>query len=542
MIKDKSDIIKRIIAILSVLIFILSMVPILYTGRYDFATGDDYAYGALAHIAYINTGSLTEVIKANAKHVVDIYYSHQGTWMSVFLFGFHPEVFGDRAYFLVPWIMTGIMILTLTVFFRYLLKGITDPKEPLNITLILLPVTAVIQFVPTISNAFFWYNGAVHYTVPFALMIISLMMGIKMLRRISGGDNSEKKTGIAGLLIGLSVIYAILGGMSYLAALAAPVGMGCIYVYLLIVRHRKCFARDLWFFLPVALELAGLAVSAVSPGNKVRAGEDFGFSLSWAVTTIIKSFVSSISHWVGYICDEPYLMVLLLIAGAVFLYIYTGGKDRKADASAGTNGKRDKKPVLFSSPLIVILLVWIWNACTYAPEIYSDVEVSFGVDDTYFFMFAVSIFLLWIYILGWISDRFLSDCPSGDFRYGADGPSGEKLRSAVFIGILAIALVVTAVGRHMLADSTSKVCFDFIRKGYGEDFRSQMLLQQKLLAEGGPDVILPSTNAYNGPILNMPVTDEPGAWVNEIVERFYDKESVIGMDADTWHAMYDSPQ
>jgi hypothetical protein len=233
---------------------------------------------------------------------------------------------------------------------------------------------------------------------------------------------------------------------------------------------------------------------------------------------------------------------MLLIVGAVFLYVYNGRKDKEADAPAGTHGKLGKKPVLFSSPLIVILLVWIWNACTYAPEIYSDVEVSFGVDDTYFFMFAVSIFLLWIYILGWISDRFLGGRLSGDRGNGADRLSGEKLRSAVFIGILAGTLVVTIFGRHMLADSTSKVCFDYIRKGYGEDFRSQMLLQQKLLAEGGEDVILPSTNAYNGPILNMPVTEEPGAWTNEIVERFYGKESVIGMDADTWHAMYDSPQ
>ena len=77
----------------------------------------------------------------------------------------------------------------------------------------------------------------------------------------------------------------LLGGGSYLAALLAP-----IVLILLLIRYGKKRHGSFCLLFPLGLELIGLAISFMAPGNKVRGGEDFGFSLFKAFSTIGESF------------------------------------------------------------------------------------------------------------------------------------------------------------------------------------------------------------------------------------------------------------
>ena len=61
---------KRQVAICSVAVFLLSMLPLLYMCKYVHASGDDYGYGAWTHAAWLDTCSLWEVsVYADEKNV-----------------------------------------------------------------------------------------------------------------------------------------------------------------------------------------------------------------------------------------------------------------------------------------------------------------------------------------------------------------------------------------------------------------------------------------------------------------------------------------
>ena len=59
--------VEKKLACFSIVLFVLSITPILYLAGYVHATGDDYGYGALTHAAWLESHSLIEVLKASFK-------------------------------------------------------------------------------------------------------------------------------------------------------------------------------------------------------------------------------------------------------------------------------------------------------------------------------------------------------------------------------------------------------------------------------------------------------------------------------------------
>ena len=59
---------QKIIFIGAILIFILSMLPILYLSFYAAPSGDDYGYSILTHAAWLETGSLWAVMETGLRH------------------------------------------------------------------------------------------------------------------------------------------------------------------------------------------------------------------------------------------------------------------------------------------------------------------------------------------------------------------------------------------------------------------------------------------------------------------------------------------
>ena len=46
--------------------------------------------------------------------------------------------------------------------------------------------------------------------------------------------------------------------------------------------------------------------------------------------------------------------------------------------------------------------------------------------------------------------------------------------------------------------------------------------------------MLPLLNADQGPLMHMPITDNPDAWTNQVVREFYGKDSVVGVFWEDW--------
>ncbi len=87
---------EKIVAVLSVLLFGLSIIPIIYLARYVHATGDDYGYGILTHSAWLNSHSLWEVMKASFRTISQYYEGWQEHGFLFFYFLFSRRFFHLR--------------------------------------------------------------------------------------------------------------------------------------------------------------------------------------------------------------------------------------------------------------------------------------------------------------------------------------------------------------------------------------------------------------------------------------------------------------
>ena len=66
-----------------------------------------------------------------------------------------------------------------------------------------------------------------------------------------------------------------------------------------------------------------------------------------------------------------------------------------------------------------------------------------------------------------------------------------------------------------------------------------MELQTKLLTEEGlEDVVVPFVNDVQGPLMQMPVTENPEAWTNTVTREFYGKKSVVAIPREEWQELY----
>ena len=157
--KDKTE---KIAAAFLFILLIVNLLPIMYLGRFNHPTGDDYYYGAEAHLVWEETGSLMQTVKEALRGAAYDYETWQGTYSAMVLMRLQPTVFSESAY---HWTTFGILFL-LTGGIFYLLKpvicrwlgGSSASWIAISSGLTLLAV----QTVPTPAESMFWYNGSMY--------------------------------------------------------------------------------------------------------------------------------------------------------------------------------------------------------------------------------------------------------------------------------------------------------------------------------------------------------------------------------------------
>ena len=104
--------------------FVLSLLPILWVSQYVYPQADDFGFGLRTHLAWMDTHSFVQVLKAAIDTAVFYWGDWQGTYTSSFLMSLQPGIFGENRYHLVP----GIILLLLTLCMFYLFKVILLQK------------------------------------------------------------------------------------------------------------------------------------------------------------------------------------------------------------------------------------------------------------------------------------------------------------------------------------------------------------------------------------------------------------------------------
>ena len=484
MMKRNVNIHTKKIAIFTGIVFLVSLIPILYLSGYVHATGDDYGYGARTHQMWLSTHSVWQVLKAAGQTVQHYWIGWQGTWFTIFLMSLQPEVFWDNGYWIVPWIMLALTIFSTLYLTEYVMvQKLRLPKATwISCTLILL--LAMIQYFPSTKSGIFWYNGTAHYIIPYSMALVAIRCCW------SFADRKRKKDWIAAF-----ICMALLGGASYLAPLLV-----LIAVAYLIFCEWKTKKHVFYLCIPVAAELAGLIVSYLAPGNKSRGGENFGIHGLLIVKTILECFVDGAKQIFLYLFKTPFILLCLVVIAVLLV-----------------NAFQKVRPTFdFPYPVIVAVAMFCMYCAMYAPGVYAGVELSGGVPNTIYQVFLMTVFITVIYTVGWMNHHFCKDEKMG------------KIKKAVCGGLLMLALFLILVEKGTLKSSTSYQCYDYIVSGQADDYKAQM--EERLSLLRNPElknVKLPAMNSDQGPLMHMEVMEDPKEWTNTVVKQFFGKESVI---------------
>lgn len=483
------------ITILSIAIFVLMMLPICYCSFVNRATGDDYGYAALTKYAWDNSHSLISVFKASWETIKNYYVEWQGTWFSIFLFTLQPEVFNEKAYVSVVFLMSFLWIFSTFLMFGKILKDKLKLDKLSIILLITIYLVICFSFIPSKKSSIFWYNGCAHYMVPFAMCQIVVYWLLKYIDEYKYIH-----------LIAVTIFMGLLGGANYQAALFAMIVSIYIGLMEFFVKRNK---KVLLLLIPLFLETVGLLISMKSPGNSVRGGEEFGFSIAQVVDTIIMSFVSGIKDMGDYFKTYPMIYVGIVVMFFVML-----------------EAVRVRKEVqMIQYPGLLILAVFCLYCAMQAPAIYARVDVSGGVYNMNFLLFMYMMFTI-VSVLAekvgaWVNKN--SEC------------TWNNIHARVIIPGLMFCMVLVFACRDDIKETTTWMCVEYVTSGQAEDYKKQMeQLTELMTNDGVQDVVVPFINDYQGPLMHMPVTDDAKAWTNTVICKYYGKNSVVAIPRDEW--------
>lgn len=204
----------------SLVLFVVLMIPMVYLSFVNRASGDDYGYGMYTHQAWIASYSFVEVWKAIVKTIEQYYVGWQGTWFSIFLFTLQPEVFHPGAYSITLFLNIFLLVGSTVVFFCYLFKKRLCMDKN-NILLMLMVFLIIeIEWIPSTKSALFWFNGAMHYLLPYAFCLWTVVLIMRF------AEDYKLR-----YLVGGTVLMSLLGGSNYQAALFVLIAAFYLGIY-----------------------------------------------------------------------------------------------------------------------------------------------------------------------------------------------------------------------------------------------------------------------------------------------------------------------
>lgn len=482
------------ITIASMAILALSILPILWIGQYLHPFADDYVFGAKVYQIWNETHSLTACIQGAWNVAMTMYHTWQGTYSACFLMALQPGVFGQ--YWLGPVILLfSLMGSTYTLLYMLMRKILhTTLWEYLFVSTIF--VLATIQFTWSYYDAFFWYNGAMYYTLFYSLSLLlgSLLIGYQQT------SSKLKKAIMGGISICLAIVIA---GGNFVSGL----GMGAILFSAIILMRleQKKWSR---FYIAILLVYGiSFAFSVLAPGNAYR-----------QITVenqpnVIMAFFMAIGKSFEFLSDSFNIMQILLLC-LLFPVI-----QRLARVS------RFK----FSHPWICLLLTILLYSSFFFAHSYAMGSRGPGrVQNIYSYTHLWLICLNVFYLSGAIIRKSARRAPVSSALVSLFAVSKQKYAQSLhYATYCALAILVLSVS---IKQSTTNRTMSLMWKGTALKFDQEMSEREQTLMKSKaqtltlkPLTVKMPSDAFND------ITIYPGYWINQGMAHYYNKERIIAL-------------
>lgn len=365
-------------------VLLLSLVPMLYIAQYDLPLGDDVIYGSPVSSALKQDASLPSALSAAAGVVAEKFQSWQGTFSAIFLMALQPGVFGLSYYQITPYLMLGALIASTLLLTYTLLCSLLGVSKRVWLILGLALSFFSIQLCVSPREGFFWYNGAVYYTLYHSFLLVLATLVIQLFR--------AKRIWVRIVFIILGVLLsAILSGGNYATAMVCFELLVCAIGY---AAYKKQYRLLVVFALMLVVFGAGMYISVSAPGNAVRQASVIasGYTPSGPVKAIFLSLALGGAMAVGWFDLATVVVILLTV-------LLVGPALRKAN-------------VRFRYPLLVVAFLFCVFASQFTPSVYAATSPGpYRLRNVAYFVYLLLVALSAAYVTGWAQRKFPPDAP-----------------------------------------------------------------------------------------------------------------------------------
>lgn len=499
---------RKIIFWIVLICSVASIAPVLYCGLFDYANGDDLIGAATARQAYINGASITEYFGNVMKATIDNYYSWDGNFASTFVwYAFEPSIFCEKLYRIVPFLALSCIssIVFATAYFGKKYLGISE----IGMCVISIPIVSlIINYAPSIKSLMFWWTGIVSYIFPIGLLCLSLVWIDKYF------ENRKKR-----YLIFVSLSMIFIGGAGYFSAIIVFEVFVLIFLWQ-VISNRDNLKKCEGLIIPFVVFMLCFIISFLAPGNSARAatsGVEISFSISKVIYTVFDCIIVGGKEIFIRLIDIRPLFLFFISVPFVTWYLL----------DIDTCKLTFKYPILTSVCLILIYF------SSYAPMLFTGVEVSGGGPNDIYIFFLTIFTLVEVYVTGYFK-RKLTCKNSGSVLL-----SREWTKKCIGIPLVfCVFLFIFIFGRYLIGNSSGYMCYQFASSGALHDFDVQMQERIAILQSEEKDVVLPQMNDDQGPFMHMPLTGDASSYPNQATSLFYGKDSVIAISRDEWNEKY----
>lgn len=535
---EKSCDLRRL-SYLLIVIYALSLIPVLVIGKYDYPSADDFSMGLGTRLVYEATGSLLAVAGKILSETVRYYRTWIGYFTSCLFTTVSPATFGEAWYALTPAVILLALHVGVAVFFYALMEKALGMNRYARRCMTVLALFLMVQRMPEGSlrvEAFYWYSGAGNYTLTFSAGLLYLAFYVLSVCGVRSKNRS--------LFLVLACIMGFLaGGGNYLSALSFAVVSVLFVVYLV--------KRKIGRLLPAAFYLCGFAVSCLSPGNRIRGGEAEGYG---ALKSILLSLYYTLSYPLNQWMNWAVLLILAL-AGVIFWMGFAEIEFSGANAKAGGAAASEKAgetvrgaaapekagsgaqavQLGFTAPFPAAVLAYGIVSCVVTPALYAQGNMDAGRIQSTFWLHAVLVLLLleW-YLVGGLYRRFSKEQNASAVSCLQNASAASCLRNGAggFVRALLLFFLVLSLlavkGNPDFYTGTSAVSelMDGSAAQYGRENEERLRILKNPREQ---DAVLPRYTVQPNLLYFEDVSEDPDDWINQKMSEYYGKNSIRGI-------------
>lgn len=518
--------------------YALLLVPVLWIGKYDAPSADDFSMGLGTRLTYEATGSVLAVLGKIVSETVRYYRTWIGYFASCLFTTASPSTFGDGLYFWTPVLILLGLHVGVILFLYVLMERTLGMDRTLRCCMTVLVLFLMVQRMPEGSlrvEAFYWYSGAGNYTLTFALGLIYLSF---LLLSVYG---KRKKlcmvlASVTGLLAGGGNYLSALSYAIVTAVLALGVLLGCtgrgralLKIHTPAGKEEESSAESeqpaCWpsiCLVPMMLYFAGFALSCMAPGNRIRGGEAAGFG---AVKSVLLSLYYTLSYPLGEWMNWAVLLVLAM-AGVIFWMDFVQREETEQESGRKCSGKCFLK-LSFSHPLLVTAFAYGLVSATVTPSLFAQGNMDAGRIQSTFWLHGVLVLavLEW-YLVGGLYRHWQSRGAEKTAGARAERESGALRK---LLGMLALFFVVFSLlavkgnPDFYTASAAVSELLDGSAAQYGREQEERLAILQDPSVK---DAVLPRYTVHPELLFFADVSEDPEDWANQKMSEYYGKDSI----------------